>query len=175
MTAASSTVAIAHRYALLRLLVSYIGEKHGAGWWQTSCLDETGRQFMEMNFPRSALNAGVHAAGGAAQRIHDERIGRSRVYHLFRLPYAIEDRIHEWFLNGEQANLWAAIKDRPTALAGIRAMVDTTLAAPEGPVQVGSETDIGSERGLKEVAKHYLSAAETGKLCLPYFLVKGRA
>jgi hypothetical protein len=172
MSVAPSSRDAARGYALLRLLVAYLGEKHAAGWWQTSCLDETGRQYLEMNFPRSALAAGVHAAGAAAQRLHDERIGRSRVFHLFRLPYRFEDRIHEHLLSTDQAALWALIRERETAMTELRKLVDTTLDAPEGPVQVGLESDIDSDRGVREVAKHYLSGVEKGRLCLPYFTVK---
>ncbi len=166
------TTDVAHDYAKLRLLVCYLGEKHAAGWWQTSCLDETGRQYMEMNFPRSALAAAVHAAGAAAQRLHDDRIGRSRVYHLFRLPYVFEDRIQGHVLNGNHEALWDCIKDRETALAGLRGLAHGSLEAPEGPVQVGRAKDIGNETSIQELAKHYLSALESGRLCLPYFLVR---
>lgn len=163
---------VLHSYALLRLLVAYLGEKHSAGWWQTSCLDKTGRKYLELNFPRSAVSAGVHAAGAAAQRLHDERIGKLRVFHLFRLPYRFEDRIHTHLLHADQDGLWAHIPDRETAIAKLRSLAGSTLDAPEGPVHVGREKDIDSVRSVQEVAKHYLSALEKGRLCLPYFTVK---
>jgi hypothetical protein len=166
--------AVAESYARVRLLVCYLGEKHAAGWWQTACLAATGRQFLEINFPRSALCAGVHAATAAAQRIHDERIGRTGVFHLFRLPYRFEDRIHSFLLNEDQVSLWQLIADKDTALAQLRPFVDATLDAPEGPVQVGTEADIDGPRGVSEIAKHYLSGLENGRLCLPYFTLKGR-
>jgi hypothetical protein len=157
------------RYGNLRALVAYLGEKHCAGWWDTSYLDGTGRRYLELNFPRSATAAGVAAAGTAAKRLHDSRIGRSRVYHLFRFPYEIEERVHSELLHTDQEELWSQLKDKPTALDGLRSLAESTLDAPEGPVQVGTQRHIMIPKGVAELARHYLSAFERGIVCLPYF------
>lgn len=165
---------IIQNFAVLRLLVSYLGEAHMAGWWQTSCLDETGRQYLEMNFPRSALSAGVHTAGAAAQRVHDDRIGKARVFHLFRLPYRFEDHIHAWLLNSDQDALWSRITDKDVAKANLRELSGRAVQAPEGPVKVGSEEDIDSLHAVQTLASYYLASLDQGRgsLSLPYFTAK---
>ncbi len=66
------------------------------------------------------------------------------------------------------------IANRETALETLRGLIDTALDAPEGPVQVGVESDITAARGVAETAKHYLSAFESGRVSLPYFRAEGR-
>lgn len=161
------------RYGHLRALVAYLGEKHCSGWWDTAFLDATGRRYLELNFPRSAAAAGVAAAGTAAKRLHDSRIGRSRVYHLFRFPYEVEERVHSELLQTDQEELWSQLKDKATALERLRSLAESTLDAPEGPVQVGTQEHITTPKGVAELARHYLSAFERGIVCLPYFSADG--
>jgi hypothetical protein len=156
-------------YVRLRTLVAYLGEKQQLGWWDTSYLNPTGRKYLEINFPRSALAAGVAAAGSAAKRLHDARIGRSRVYHLFRLPFQVEQRVHGRFMRADAQLLWDTLQGADKALRELRGLAEATLEAPEGPVQVGTERHILSERGVSELAKHYLSAFTRRRVCLPYF------
>lgn len=156
-------------YARLRLLVAYLGEKPQDGWWDTSYLNPTGKEFLELNFPRSALSAGVSAATSAGKKLHDERIGKSRVYHLFRLPFEIEVKVQECILTSDQADQWALIESRQKALDELARIADRTLDAPEGPVCVGEEKNILGAHGNKEIARHYSSAFGRGVKCLPYF------
>jgi hypothetical protein len=160
-------------YGQLRALVAYLGEKHAFSWWDTVYLDPTGRRYLELNFPRSAAVAGVAAAGAAAKRLHDSRIGRSRVFHLFRFPYEVEERVHSELLQSDQENLWSKLKDKATAIEALRSLAESTLDAPEGPVQVGTQRHIPTPKGVSELARHYLSAFEQGIVCLPYFSAEG--
>ncbi len=77
---------IMQQYAKLRALVAYLGESASPKWWDTAYLNDVGKKYLIINFPRTSLAAGVNGAGLAAKRLHDERIGRTRVYHLFRFP-----------------------------------------------------------------------------------------
>jgi hypothetical protein len=78
-------------YALLRLriAVAYLGEKEQFAWWSTRFLGSTGRRFLEFIYPRSAFAAAVTSASEAAKTFHDFRIGKGRIYHLFRLPHLL--------------------------------------------------------------------------------------
>jgi len=86
----------------LRVLVAYLGEKDQFGWWSTSFLSVTGRRFLELNFPRTLLSAGVTAASDAAKDLHDQRIGHAGAFHLFRLPHGLEQDVHR-YLGAEAA------------------------------------------------------------------------
>jgi len=83
----------------LRILVGYPGEKDQGNWWDTSFLNKTGQKFLEINFPRSAFAAAVHSVTEAAKQLHDRRIARGRVFHLFRLPATAEEKFHLQLLN----------------------------------------------------------------------------
>ena len=74
----------------LRIVVGYLGEKAQSGWWDTAFLNTTGFRFLGLIYPRTAVSACVTAASEAACRAHDERIGKGRVAHLFRLASEAE-------------------------------------------------------------------------------------
>ena len=69
----------------LRAVVAFLGEKPQAGWWDSAFLNPVGFQYLGLIYPKMAAAAALTAASGAACRLHDERIGRGRVGHLFRL------------------------------------------------------------------------------------------
>jgi len=64
-------------FALLRLLVGYLGEKPQFGLWDTNFLSKTSIQFLEITFPRSYLSAGCVSVSQAARRVHDQLIGKN--------------------------------------------------------------------------------------------------
>jgi hypothetical protein len=69
----------------LRAAVAFLGEKPQAGWWDSAFLNPVGFQYLGLIYPKMAAAAALTAASEAACRLHDERIGRGRVGHLFRL------------------------------------------------------------------------------------------
>jgi hypothetical protein len=81
------------QYAVLRILVGFLGEKDQFNWWDCSFLNATGRKFVAIDYPRSSLAAAANAATEAARRVHDARIGKGGVFHLFRLPHAMEQKL----------------------------------------------------------------------------------
>jgi hypothetical protein len=101
------------QYAALRILVGFLGEKDQLDWWDCSFLNATGRKFVAIDYPRSSLAAAANAATEAARRVHDSRIGKGRVFHLFRLPHAMEQKLHRHLLEMDagQATGWLASKD----------------------------------------------------------------
>jgi len=156
-------------YILLRAVVAFLGEKDQSNWWNTSFLGKTGRKYLEFNFPRNPVAAGISGAATAAKKLHDDRIGKSRVFHLFRLPYEIEESLHTFLFDLDQNILWKKITDNETALGACEELAGSKIDAPEGPVQVGQVKHILKEGSVAEIAKHYLSAFEKGYVTLPYF------
>src|SRR4051812_46332727 len=79
-----------HRFAMVRMAVGFLGQAGLFGWWSSSFLSPNGLAITQYNFPRAASYAALTATVGAAKHLHDERIGRRRCVHLFRLALADE-------------------------------------------------------------------------------------
>jgi hypothetical protein len=165
---------LATRYGALRLAVACLGEREGTGLWRSSFLSETGQEFSAFNFPRAPLLASWSAASTAAKRTHDERIGRSGTFHLFRVPLGHEIQIHRAAsLNaGELLQTMRLSSDE--LMKHIEHCAGESINAPVGPVQVGSLDDAFTQSGLTELAKHYLSGFKRAAPCFPYFADKPR-
>jgi hypothetical protein len=159
-TKSSSNIARLHR---LRWLVGLLGSKKHHGWWDCAFLDETGIRFLSTTFPRSARAAAFNATIEAAQRVHDDAVGKGSSYNLFRLPLAIEDHLQEFTVD----DTYPLAAD--AARAELRALADASIKAPEGPVQVGIASRILADVSLQELAAHYTSAFAQGLRCFPYF------
>lgn len=157
------------KFLQLRVLVGYLGEKGQFNWWDTAFLNRTGLKFLEINFPRTAFSAGVHSVTEAARQLHDKRIGRGRVFHLFRLPVTTEEKIHLKLLNAHPASFLASIETKNNALNLLKELALSTLDGPEGPVQVGTVNKLHSDFAIEEMSKHYYDAFTTGKQTFPYF------
>lgn len=160
---------LAEKYIALRSLVGYLGEKSQCNWWDTNFLSPVGLQYLAINFPRSSFVAGVTSVSEAARRLHDGRIGKGGVYHLFRMPLSLEESIHNTMMGVDSAGLISDFKDHETALKKLKSFIDSTVDASEGPVQVGTEKQIQKEFAISELAKHYLDAFSNNKQVLPYF------
>lgn len=161
---------ILKQFIYLRILVGFLGEKPQYNWWDTNFLSPTGFQFLSINFPRSTLAAGCNSVTEAARRLHDERIGKGAVYHLFRMPATIEETLHKTLITMDAGKLKAALKDKDTAMTQLKAYIKNAVDAPEGPVQVGTTHNLDTEFAVSELAMHYLNAFEQGKKCFPYFV-----
>ncbi|MBA7606483.1 hypothetical protein ES703_13632 [subsurface metagenome] len=157
------------KIAKIRALVAFLGEKDQYNWWDTSFLGETGLKYLKLNFPRTVFLAGVTSVTEAARKLHDERIGKGMVYHLFRLPFNIEERIHEIIRDMKQDDAKNLIENKEKAHELLKGFIDSTVDAPEGPVQIGTMPKIISEFSVRELAKHYLNAFQENKKTFPYF------
>lgn len=158
----------------LRALVGFLGEKDQCRWWDTAFLGPTGQKYLSINFPRSAVAAGVNAVTEAARRLHDSRIGKGGVYHLFRMPAASEEKLRRQLLEGQPQPILSCFENKEDALQKLKAMFESGVSAPEGPVQVGTEKRILSSFAVEEIAKHYHDAFATGKQTFPYFTAEGK-
>jgi len=154
---------------LLRALVAFLGEKDQFGWWDCSFLGSTGRKFLAITHPRSHVVTGVMAACEAARRVHDARIGKGRVYHLFRLPHATEQKLQRYSLTEKKAALVAAFESKDKALQALEALAKDSDGTPEGPIKLGGAKTLLSSTITGKLAGLYLGAFRASKQTMPYF------
>ncbi|MFA7369138.1 MAG: BrxE family protein [Kiritimatiellales bacterium] len=157
-------------YAVLQLTVGYLGEKHQSGWWDSNFLSGIGQQMLGMTFPRSALSAGCTSVKEAARRLHDSRIGVGGVFHLFRLPPDIEERVHHYILNADPAELGSCIASKEAALNRLGSLAGAAKStAAEGPSRISSEDVILTKTTIEKTAQCYLAAFTKNRQIFPYF------
>jgi hypothetical protein len=155
----------------LRLLVGFLGEREQAAWWQSGFLSSTSTSFLSPMFSRTTPLARYTGVSEAARRLHDERIGVGRVFHLFRLPEAVEQRLFEVLrVSSIPDELSAALASQDAALAALRAFFDELPAVQEGPVQVGDTPNFTKKRWLSSLGGTYSAAFNENVKCFPYFV-----
>lgn len=160
-----------HLLTRMRCTVAYLGEREHAAWWDTGFLIPTGLRYAEINFPRSSLTAAGVSASEAARRLHDDRIGRGGVFHLFRLPPAIEEAVHHTMLHGDQKPIKRMIADRQAALDALMEIAGgKKVKEAEGPVQVGTVADLLTAEAASAMAGYYLNGFLKRRKVFPYFL-----
>jgi hypothetical protein len=155
--------------AKLRILVGYLGESDQFDWWRTSFLSPTGRRYLEFNFPRTVLSAGINSVSQAAKELHDRRIGRNGVFHLFRLPHAIEQDLHLLLASDFKDELDDMIQGGERAMKVLGELAEGEKMQTEGPTRVSGIGQITHRPSLRKLAACYFSAFETGKQAFPYF------
>ena len=157
------------RFAIVRIAVAFLGQAASAGWWTSSFLSSNGLAVAQYNFPRSPDFAAVNATTSAAKRLHDERIGKRRCVHLFRLALGDEMLIQR-AIQSAGGNLLTSIPQRrEEAMKLLAAEGGEVISVEPGPVQVGTAADAFTVTGLVELSKHYLAAFRQDIQCLPYF------
>ncbi len=157
------------RFASVRMAVAFLGEAGSANWWSSSFLSQNGLAVAAYNFPRAAGYAALNSSSAAAKRLHDERIGKRRCIHLFRLSLGDETLIQR-ALERDGCDLLRSLpKRREDAIAVLEAESRELISIDPGPVQIGTIADAFTEPGLAELAKHYLAAFRQDIQCLPYF------
>ena len=155
--------------ASLRLLIGYLGEQKQFAWWDTNFLSPVGMQFMAINFPRTALPAAINSVAEAAKRTHDARIGKGGVYHLFRLPAALEEDVHHAILSGANPLTAAMIESQAAALSGLKGLAGESAESGSGPLLIGKMSEFDNPAALARLAFLYHLAFTTRKPCFPYF------
>jgi hypothetical protein len=161
--------ALPPRFAAVRMAVAFLGQAGSSDWWSSSFLTPNGLAFAQYNFPRAAGYAALNATAAAAKRLHDERIGKRRCVHLFRLALADEVLIQRTLQHKGRDLLDSMPRRREDALRMLEAEGQEVISVDAGPVQIGTIMDAFTEAGLRELAKHYFAAFRQEVLCLPYF------
>ncbi len=153
----------------LRIVVGHLGEKPQAGWWDTAFLNPTGFRYLGLVFPKTTALASVTAASEAACREHDERIGKGRVAHLFRLSAEGEMKLRAELgtLNVGDIGTLCFQDGASRFLEDLAAGAKATAVA--GPVQIGSLKDLESPKALARLAAVYAAGFNSGTRVFPYF------
>lgn len=159
----------AQRLAELRLLVGFLGEQAPA-WWPSKFFSATAPSFLAPVFARTMPQAQYHGVTTAAARLHDERIGVGRTFHLFRVPEVYEQSADAAFQDKTFTDqVFAHLKDRDHALARLASLADAgaKAKASEGPVLAGDwQEDL--EPALALLAGIYKEAFSKGIQAFPY-------
>lgn len=151
------------------MAVGLLGQVGFFGWWSSSLISPNGFAISAYNFPRGASYAALHATTAAAKRLHDERIGKRRCVHLFRLTLADEVSIQRAIHPGRRESLDLVLQRREDALKVLESESREVISVDAGPVQIGRIEDAFTEVGITELAKHYFAAFRQEIQCLPYF------
>lgn len=157
---------VIQQYAEIRYIVAFLGEKAQFDWWKTMTLSSTGEKYHSMLFPRSGSLSTILAVTQAAETHHDGLLGKNRSFHLFRMPTAIEQALHAYYLKGKQAY---RNYNQEEALARLTELAGGEQPAGGGPVQVGTHKQIRTTKSIQALAAHYTQAFKTGKVTIPFF------
>jgi hypothetical protein len=163
------TDTLPRRFAQVRIAVAFLGEAALADWWSSSFLSPAGLAIAEYNFPRAPSYAALNATTAAAKRLHDDRIGRRRSVHLFRLSLVDEMMVQQAIQADGCRMLNTMPKNRAEAMKVLESEGGESISVVPGPVQVGTVADAFTEKGLAELAKHYHAAFQQDVKCLPFF------
>jgi hypothetical protein len=154
----------------LRLAVGLLGEQEQSTWWPSGFLGRHAQAFLNPIFASKTRMAQYHGVTEAACRIHDERIGVGRVFHLYRLPETIEQRISDAFQVGSLPEDVTRCFDSAEAAESVLAgLAKEPAAAKPGPVRLGGADMINSPEGVPLLAATYRAAFHAGIKCYPYF------
>ncbi|MEX2442619.1 MAG: BrxE family protein [Alkalispirochaeta sp.] len=153
----------------LRILVAYLGESSATPWWPTQFLTEAGLDFFRGVFPKTSVSAAVNGTVRAAQEVHDERIGRIGVRHLFRFDGGLERDLHREILHAPSDAIMALVANRETALERLKNLLLQTVSAAPGPVQIGRFGQETSPDAVSDMAAHYYDGFTNDRLIYPYF------
>ena len=154
----------------LRLLVGFLGERAQYGWWQTSFFGDYSMRSLEFVAPKTATLAQYHGAVEAARRLHDEHLSVGS-YHLFRLPEEVEQDLHALVQRAQGAAVIRELpKDKAMALSSLANMASAEVAAAEGPVSVGSISELAEPDTAKAIASVYMKALSANVKAYPYLV-----
>lgn len=160
---------IIHPLILLRFSVAVLGQRDHSGWWNCQFLNTAGLESLDYNFPKAPLAAGFTATCLAAKGLHDERIGRTGVTHLFRLEPELEMLVQRAASQDAGKILRELPIDQESRMADLARLAGEEIDSPEGPVQVGLLHDTATPRGIAEMARHYHAGFRLGLRIYPYF------
>jgi hypothetical protein len=154
----------------LRLAVGLLGEQEQSTWWPSGFLGRHAQAFLNPIFASKTRMAQYHGVTEAACRVHDERIGVGRVFHLYRLPETIEQRISDAFQEESlPENVTHCFESSEAAESVLAGLAKEPAEAKPGPVRLGGADMINSPEGVALLAATYRAAFHAGIKCYPYF------
>jgi hypothetical protein len=154
---------------LLRGAVGLLGENAKPKWWSSAFGGPESETFLKPVFPRTHFLARLQGFSAAAAHVHDDRIGVGNVYHLFRLPEALEQELHQFGTSSAMRGIADELNDVEAATGVIKRIAGDTSKSAEGPVLAGPLSSVRDEAVWREVASHYLGAYQAGQAVFPFF------
>jgi hypothetical protein len=115
------------------------------------------------------MAAAANAATEAARLVHDSRIGKGRVFHLFRFPFALEQKLHHYLLEMDTALTEGWLASKETALQQLERIATKPASTAAGPVQVGTSAALAAPATPGLLAGLYLDAFRSNTRRMPYF------
>ncbi len=155
----------------LRILVGYLGEQNQFAWWPCSFFAPRSKAFLSPVLGKTFFLAQYHGVKEASAKVHDNYIGIGRgVFHLFRLPEAIEQELHVILCDSEIVKqLTADLLSKKEALDALEICGDVSINPSVGPVHVGGLNDIERKSSWQVVARYYRNSFETNNQVFPFF------
>jgi hypothetical protein len=159
-----------HQIVGLRLAVGLLGEQEQSAWWPSSFLGRHAQTFLNPIFGNKTRMAQYNGVTEAACRVHDERIGVGRVFHLYRLPETIEQWISNAFQEGSlPEEVTRCFDSREAGESILAGLAKVPAVVKPGPVRLGGADMINSRDGVAHLAATYRAAFQTSIRCYPYF------
>lgn len=158
------------KIVLVRCAVGYLGEKSQSNWWPSEFCSSTSDSFLSPVFANTKSLARYSGVVEAGRLVHDESIGvGQRVFHLFRLPAAMEQQLHEKVSSKELddgiSEVTNTIEDAKSLL---EKYADGSNQTAEGPLAIDNSMGFVDSAWLSTAAQCYLSAFENDRKCFPY-------
>jgi len=160
---------VIEQFVTIRVLIGFLGEKNQFDWWDTAFLSKTGLRFLEVNFPRSIYPAGIHSLTEAAKQLHDSRIGKGRVFHLFRMPSGFEEKVFYQLKSMDFSYIEKVLEDKDVALKVLHDMTKDKISVTEGPIHIGILKNTYSQGMIDSLTQYYYNAFSSEKKVFPYF------
>ena len=167
-TSADTNQGIVTRIVSLRLAVGVLGERDAAGWWRSGFMSATSSAFLAPVFGPKVLQARYQGVLESARRVHDEHIGLGRVFHPFRLPEVMEQRLFDAVQSGG-GELTDAISSPGAATSTLEGLASNAAEAKSGPALLGTSDLLDEQAWVAEAASLYTAAFRAGVQCFPYF------
>jgi hypothetical protein len=153
----------------MRTLIGFLGEKEQFNWWDTLFLGKTALSYLQLNFPRTKFSAALHSVTEAAKKVHDDRIGKGNVNHIFRLTAHDEHQLANYLRDINPDQFLYLFESKETALSHLSQYVTEEQPLKQGPVQVDSDSFF-TINGLKKAAAYYYQAFTSGVKTFPYII-----
>ena len=156
--------------AAKRIVIGYLGEREQLGWWQSSFFTNGSDSFFSPVFARTQFLAQYNGVSHAARLVHDERIGVGHVYHLFRLPEDMEQRIHNILHSSElERAIRKIVSSKETAISYLRTSSSEGHGIKAmGPTRVGGTKNMNDIKLWSLAFGMYLHACENRLEIFPY-------
>ena len=103
-----------------------------------------------------------------ARRVHDERIGVGRVFHPFRLPELMEQRVFDAVQSMGHSRV-DGIESSDAARATLDSLAGKSVEAKSGPALVGGADLLDGPGWVAQAASLYAAAFVGDVQCFPYF------